>query len=591
MFAGNLNESMRHMRRRWELKPIACEKTLRRLQSELNDLPEALARSLLLRGVDTFEHARAFFRPSQEQLLDPFLMADMEPAADRVAEAVTQGERVLVYGDYDVDGTTATALMTLFLRKLGLEVDYFVPDRFQDGYGLKVRGIDTAVERGATLIIALDCGITAIDEAAYARDRGIDLIICDHHTPKNVLPDALAVIDPKRVDCAYPFKELSGCGIGFKLACAVLKRLERPIDDALEYLDLVAVSTASDIVPMVGENRMLMIEGLKRLRSNPRLGLALLADKAAVDLTRASTSEIVFGIGPRINAAGRMCHASLAVDLLTTDDATEAARMALEIERINAQRRTEDKETEASALRAADEQIAAGFEHSLVLFDEDWHAGVIGIVASRMVERFHRPSILLTHVQGEAKGSARSIAGLNVFDALTACSDLLHQFGGHYFAAGLSLDVAAIPAFRERFDAIVRERLDPDDLLPAIDVDARLSLCDIDDRFWAVLKQFEPFGPENLKPIFHAPRLGVCGPPKLLGGEGKHLRFAVRDIDSEARPCEVIAFSMGDRYEEVNRSRLQGVPLELLFSIEENHWRGETRIQYRARDLRLAEST
>lgn len=576
------------MQTRWELKPISCEDTLQRLRSDLNDLPEALARSLMLRGIDSFDLARAFFRPSRDHLLEPFRMADMEVAAERVMQALDRGERILVYGDYDVDGTTATALMTSFLREMGAEVDFFIPDRFIDGYGLKTRGIDVAAETGASLIIALDCGITAIDEAVYARSRGVDLIICDHHVPKEMLPDAIAVIDPKRADCPYPFKELSGCGIGFKLACAILLRMERSLETAYRYLDLVAVSTASDIVPMVGENRVLMIEGLRRLREQPRPGLAAIADRASVDLTRASTSEIVFGIGPRINAAGRMRHASLAVDLLLANDPDEARRMAGEIESINHQRRNEDQETLASAIAAAEVQVAAGFENSLVLFDPEWHIGVIGIVASRLVEKYHRPTILLSSVQGEAKGSARSVAGLNVFEALDACSDLLHQFGGHYFAAGLSLDAADVDSFRQRFDDVVRSSLDPAALVPAIDVDAELSLCDIDDRFWAVLRQFGPFGPQNPKPIFHASRLGLCGPPKRMGKDGNHLRFTVRDIDgNDDSPCEVVAFSMGERMPELELSLRQGIPLELLFSMEENHWNGRTRLQYKARDLRL----
>jgi single-stranded-DNA-specific exonuclease len=576
------------MQHRWELKPVPCEVTLSQLCRDLNNLPEALARSLIHRGINSFDLARAFFRPSTEHLFDSFLMADMRIAAERVVEAIDKRQRVLVYGDYDVDGTTATALMTSFLRSLGVETCFFIPDRFEDGYGLKQRGIDEAKKFGASVIIALDCGITAIDEAAYARSRGLDLIICDHHTPKAVLPDALAVIDPKRTDCPYPFKELSGCGIGFKLACAVLHLLGRPLQEAVPFLDLVAVSTASDIVPMVGENRVLMTEGLNVLKTSPRPGFAALAERATTDLSRASTSEIVFGIGPRINAAGRMRHASMAVDLLLAEDWQEAWTLSGEIETINRQRRHEDQQTHLSALEAAEQQLAAGYENSLVLYDPEWHVGVIGIVASRLVEKYHRPVILLSSMQGEAKGSARSIAGLNVFDALSECTDLLNQFGGHYFAAGLSLPEENVADFRSKFEQVVTANLDPNDLLPVIDVDARVALCDIDDRFWAVLKQFGPFGPENPKPIFHASRLGLCRPPKLMGADSKHVRFAVRDLDDESRECEVVAFSMGNRADELERSLRQGIPLELLFSMEENHWRGRTTIQYKARDLRLS---
>jgi single-stranded-DNA-specific exonuclease len=579
---------MEPSRRRWELRPIACEATLRELQSQLNDLPEALARALMLRGIGTFEDAKLFFRPSREHLHDPYLMSGMDVGADRIVRAIERGEKVVVYGDYDVDGTTATALMTSFLIDLGVEATYFIPDRFTDGYGLKRRGIDAAVECGASLIVALDCGITAVDEALYARARGVDLMICDHHMPKAVLPDALAVMDPKRADCQYPFKELSGCGIGFKLACAVLSRLGRPLDLALRHLDLVAISTASDIVPMVGENRILMREGLEVLRRAPRPGLARLAENASIDLRLASTSEIVFGIGPRINAAGRMAHASLAVDLLMTQDDVEAARLAGEIEAINQRRRRTDSETESAACLAAQEYLDAGFSHSIVLYDESWHAGVIGIVASRLVDRFHRPSIMLTKSHGEAKGSARSIAGLNIFDALNTCSDLLNAFGGHYFAAGLSLDVENLSEFRRRFDAVAAERLDAEALQPAIDVDANIELHELDQRFWAVLRQFEPFGPDNLAPVFHARRVGLCRPPQRMGSDGKHLRFQVKDLEHRGESWPVVAFSMGDLFDDADRSFRQGVPLEMLFSMEENRFRGRTTLQCKARDFRLS---
>lgn len=574
------------MNYRWIHRPVAALDALTSIQRELNNLPEALARALMLRGVTTFDQARLFFRPSREHLLDPFLMADMEAAASRLARAVEDGERVLVYGDYDVDGTTATALMVSFLRSQGVEATYFIPDRFRDGYGLKKAGIDFAESCGASLIVALDCGITAVDEARYAASCGIDLIICDHHTPKSELPEAVAVIDPKRADCAYPFKELSGCGLGYKLAAATLQTLGGDPSDACQYLDLVAISTASDIVPMVEENRILMREGLQQLEKAPRLGLRCLAEVANLDLSTCSTSEIVFTLGPRINAAGRLDHASLAVDLLLSEDEAEARDLARKLDAMNTQRRSLDGETLKSALAQADRHVTAGLKHAVVLHDADWHLGVLGIVASRVVERYYRPAVLLSTSQGEARGSARSIAGLNVFEALRACSDLLTQFGGHDFAAGMSLPEENVPAFRRRFDETVREMVDPELLVPAIEVDAPLKLGDIDNRFWAVLRQFGPFGPQNPRPIFHAERIEVCGRPRALGKGGDHLKFRAREGENCA-PIDVIAFKMGNRLPAVEESVRTGTPLEAVFSVEENHWKGRTTLQLKARDLRL----
>ncbi len=571
---------------RWIHRPISALDKLAAMRRELNDLPEALARALMLRGVETFDQARLFFRASREHLLDPSTMKDMDAGAKRLARAIEEGERVLVYGDYDVDGTTATALMVSFLRSQGIETKYFIPDRFKDGYGLKRVGIDCAEEFGATVIVALDCGITAIDEALYARSKGIDLIICDHHKPKESLPEALAVIDPKRADCGYPFKELSGCGLAFKLAAATLAEIGGDPGEACQYLDLVAISTASDIVPILDENRVLMREGLEIIAQSPRRAIASLADVANLDLKTCSTSEIVFTIGPRINAAGRLGHASLAVDLLLSEDDEQAARLARDLDAMNTQRRSLDRETLKSALAQADRHVTSGLRHSVVLHDPDWHLGVIGIVASRIVERYYRPAVLLSTSEGEAKGSARSIAGLNVYDALNACSDLLTQFGGHDFAAGLSMPEENVPEFRRRFDEVVRESVDPDNLVPAIEVDASLDLSEIGPRFWAVLKQFAPFGPHNPQPVFHAERLHIKGRPRALGRDNKHLKFTACDSDGESG-VDVIAFNMGDRLPMVEQSIQSGTPLEALFSIEENHWNGRTTLQLKARDLRL----
>ena len=577
---------------RWVPRSVDNPETVQRLQRELNDLPEALARVLVLRGIDSFDAARHFFRAGRKDLHDPFLMQDMDRAADRVAAAVEQGERVLVYGDYDVDGTTATTLLTDFLRTHGADADYFIPDRYEDGYGLGERGIDTAAEQGAGLIIALDCGITAHEEANYARSKDIDLIICDHHKPKDTLPAATAVLNPKREDCSYPFDELSGCGVGFKLVQATLDRLGEPPERAFDYLDLMAISTAADIVPLHGENRVLLREGLRAMETNPRLGVRALADAARFELTDVTTGDVVFKIGPRINAAGRMAHAEQAVALLLADDPDEAKALAAELEALNKERRSIDQETLREAKTMAERQITARNPHALVLYQPDWHLGVIGIVASRIVEQFYRPTVMLCRNGDAVKGSARSISGVNIYNALTACEDVLTQFGGHDYAAGMSLPEDNVDPFRNRLNDAIGEVVTAELLTPAIKIDAPLDLRTIgsvDDRFWAILKQFGPFGPANSKPVFHAADVTVVGQPRTVGSGGKHLKFKVRQRDAPNGPAiDVIGFGMGDQLSTLRDSQRTDRPLELLFSLESNTWKGRTSLQLKARALRLA---
>jgi single-stranded-DNA-specific exonuclease len=576
---------------RWTLRSVSDEARVAALSQELNRLPEPLARVLLLRGVGCFESARHFFRAGLEGLHDPFLMRDMDRAAERLALAVETGERVLVYGDYDVDGTTATALMTLFLRAHGVEAEYFIPSRFEHGYGLCEAGFDRAKEIGATLVVALDCGITAVAEAKRAREMGLDLVICDHHEPGSELPAAVAVLDPKRPDCGYPFDGLSGCGVGFKLVQAALRLLGRPAEEAWPYLDLVAVSTASDIVPLVDENRILMREGLKRLCDEPRLGLRLLAERAAVDLTACTSSKIVFNLGPRINAAGRLDDAVLAVELLLADDPERAAVLADRIEVLNQQRRDLDLQTRDEALRMAETFMLGAPEGplALVLHHPDWHPGVIGITASRVAEHFHRPTILLTAGEGGlAKGSARSVKGISIFKALASCpAGLLVRFGGHDFAAGLALRVENIPALRERLNAAVADAIaSPDVLTPELELDACLDLAAIDERFWRVLNQFGPYGPENPRPLFWGRDLRIVGPPTAVGGDGRHLKLRVAQRGG-GPPFPVIGFGLGDRLDVALKSVRRGRPVELAFAVEENHWNGRTNLQLRAEDVRL----
>ena len=574
---------------RWTLRAVEDETLVQTLAADLNDLPHALARALALREVRSFDDAHTFFRPTLARLHDPHRMRDMDRAVDRVATAIRQQETVLVYGDYDVDGTTSTAMMLTFLWSQGVKASFFIPNRFEHGYGLGVAGIDTAASRGASLIVALDCGITAVTEAAYARSRGIDLVICDHHTAGDVLPDAVAVLDPKRPDCEYPFKGLSGCGVGFKLIQGVLDALGLPPEDAWPFLDLVAVSTACDIVPMVGENRVLMRAGLKQLGESPRVGIAALAEKAGVELDGCTASKMVFQIGPRINAAGRIADAGLAAELLASNDPDEARRLVDEIEGLNLRRRDLDRTTRDEAFEIA-ERLMEDDPRALVVYKPGWHAGVIGITASRVAERFHRPTLLLTSngATGSAKGSARSVKGISIYQALSHCADLLTRFGGHAFAAGLALPIDRVDALRERMQhAVDLAMSDDEDLVPEIELDAPLHLADVSPRFWSVLKQFGPHGPDNLRPTFWGRGLQVVGQPSTVGAQQQHLRMRVAQADG-GPAFSVIGFGLADRFETVLSSVRRGRPLELAFQVDENTWNGRTTLQLKAQDVRLA---
>ena len=570
---------------RWQAREIEDAGVVERLSAELNELPLPLARALVLRGVDTFDKSRHFFRPSLADVHDPFLMTDMRPAVDRLMHAIQHSERVMVYGDYDVDGTTATTLMTMFLRRRGVDVSYFVPHRIEHGYGLSRVGIDEARDRGATLIVALDCGITAIEEAKYARSLGIDLVICDHHTVKGEIPDAVAVLDPKRPDCRYPYEELSGCGIGFKLAQAASSALGEAEEEVYDYLDLVAVSIASDIVPMTGENRVLMREGLKKLHDRPSRGFRALARHAAVDLKSCSTSQILFALGPRINAAGRLGDAGRAVDLMLAEDEWDADRIASVLESTNDRRRAIDRETVEEAVEEVNRLLDDREYKSIVLHNAAWHPGVIGIVASRLVEQFVRPTILLTTIDGLARGSARSVDGINIYEAIRSCEDLVEEFGGHDYAAGLSIREDRIDEFRTRFDGAVAGLASKDSFVPSIEFDSTLRLDQIDDRFWAILNQFAPHGPSNQTPVFRASDLHVLGRPRTVGRDDNHLAMTVRQPSS--KPIPVIGFGLGERLDMVLQSRERGRPLEMLFSIQERTWNGTTALQLKAKDVRL----
>ncbi|GMQ82613.1 MAG: single-stranded-DNA-specific exonuclease RecJ [Rhodothermia bacterium] len=572
---------------RWILKPQNDEALIERLRAELNSLPHELAQMLVQRDVKSFDEAHFFFRAKLEDLHDPMLMNGMHDAVARILDAIQKKEKIFVYGDYDVDGTTSTALLTGFLQSLGASVEFFVPNRFEHGYGLSRQGIDVCTDSGANLIVALDCGVTAVREAEYAKSLGTDLIICDHHTPHNQLPNAVAVLDPKRDDCSYPFKELCGCGVTFKLVQALLSSQERDPLEAVPYLDLVALATASDIVSVTGENRILLREGILRLRTNPRVGIRALAQESRTRLSDCTVTSIVFGIGPRINAAGRLGDAGRAVSLLMTDDAVEAAARARQLERLNQERRVLDQKTLDEAVEMAERLLLSADRHSIVLYQPDWHMGVIGIVASRLVDRFYRPTVMLTMANGNAKGSARSINGINVFEAIRSCEDILTEFGGHDFAAGLSLPIENIEEFIRRFEQSVSSQVSPDLLDPVIHLDAQLSFGSIDKRFWAVLKQFEPFGPDNARPLFLTTNLVVSGEPKTVGRNNTHLKFSVCETDLPGADREVIGFRMSEYLDILVESRTTNSPIELVYSLEENTWNGRTSIQLRAKDLRL----
>lgn len=572
---------------RWVFTQPADDAVAITLQKECN-VPASIARLLSLRGVDSFDRASLFFRPDLTKLHDPFLMKDMDLASDRLAHAIRSGQRVLVYGDYDVDGTTATAIMYKFIKEFGSEPLYYIPHRFKEGYGISEDGIAFAEEKKCDLIVSVDCGITAIEEAKWARAKGIDLIICDHHTAGDTIPDALAVLDPKRLDCTYPFEGLSGAGVGFKLVQATLTKLGLPQSVAYQYLDLLAVSIASDIVPIIDENRILMREGLMMLNSKPRAGIRALMDMIKMDVGKLSTTNIVFSIGPRINAAGRMGDADTAVKLLISDDDADAAHWAEQLEEINKRRRKTDADTMSQAMEIIDQSMDMDTLNSLVLHHPEWHLGVIGIVASRLVDQYCRPTVMLSTVDGKIKGSARSIRGFNVYNALKQCEDLLIQFGGHEFAAGLTMDCSQLEAFRERFSSISQDCLCQEQFEPEIMIDSELRLSEIDARFWKLLSQFEPYGPNNTKPVFVARNVSVVGNPSIVGKQG-HLKLRLAQDDSYH--FDAIGFKMHALKPMLDEH--VGKPVDVAFMLEENCWHDKRNnimkreLQLQVRDIKV----
>ncbi len=567
---------------RWVYAQPEQEESVPKLGEKLG-IPDKIARLLAIRGIKTYDDAKYFFRPKIELLHDPFLMKDMEAGAERLALAIRKSEKVLVYGDYDVDGTTATSCVYTFLKEFGVNADYYIPHRFKEGYGINPEGIHYAEQINASLIVSVDCGITAIEEAKSANEKGIDLIICDHHTVGSEIPAAIAVLDPKRPDCNYPFDGLSGAGVGFKLIQGTIEKLGLPASVAHQFLDLVAISIASDIVPIIDENRVLMKAGLHMIQRSPRVGIKALLDLINVKKDEVNTSKIVFSIGPRINAAGRMGDASTAVKLMISETLAEAKAHAYELESVNMKRRDTDSKTLKEAMAQIDKEFDMDETSTIVLYSEDWHLGVIGIVASRLVDLYHRPAIMLSKVDGKIKGSARSIKGFNIYDAIKKCEDLLEQFGGHEFAAGLTLESGKLTEFRRRINELAYTDLSENSFEPELTIDAKLDLAEVDMKFWKLLSQFEPFGPGNLRPIFVSEDVKVVGVPTIVGNG--HLKMKVSQNGSGV--FDTIGFNMHEYLPAVRNGQDQ--KLNIAYSLEENYWNGRRSIQIRLRDMKAEE--
>ena len=566
-------------------------------------IDENLATLLVQRGITNYEEAKTFFRPSLSQLHDPFLMKDMDKAVERVMRAINEGEKVLVYGDYDVDGTTAVAVVYTYLKPFfkKKKIEFYIPDRYEEGYGISYKGIDYAAEHGFKLVIALDCGIKAVERIEYANSLGVDFIICDHHRAGDVIPNAVAVLDAKRPDCNYPYDELSGCGVGFKLVTALSMKGLGTIEEVYNLLDLLAVSIAADIVPITGENRVLAYFGLKQLNKKPRPGIEAILQHANIYrrdedqldedenvLTRELTvSDLVFLIGPRINAAGRIAKASDSVRLLIADKKDHAEKLAASINDLNDERREFDNRITEEALGMIDADQELKDAKSTVVFNEKWHRGVIGIVASRLTDYYYRPTIVLTRANGLITGSARSIKSFDIYDAIDNCSDLLEHFGGHKYAAGLSMKPENLPEFRRRFEAYVSEHLVDEDFVPELEVDLKINFADITQKFMRILNQFAPFGPGNMAPVFWTDHVIDAGGSRPVGGH-RHLKLTVSQEGDAAKgvaPFSGIAFQKGDLFDRIH----SGEPFSICYHLEYNTWQGKTNLQLNVKDIKFAE--
>jgi single-stranded-DNA-specific exonuclease len=547
-------------RRHWKIKDVSDELSVQRLTDSLNISP-ILARLLVLREIKTFSQAKQFFRPSIESLYDPFLMDEMESATTRVITALTENQKICIYGDYDVDGTCATALLYMFLKELDANVEFYIPRRLEEGYGLSTTAIDIVNAKGTNLMIAVDCGITAITETDYANKLGIDVIICDHHQPKEDIPKAFAVLDPLKPGCSYPFKYLSGAGVAFKLAQGLCERIgKRGLP--LKYLDLVALAGAADIVPLIDENRILVNEGLNQVNLNPRPGIEALIEMGRLQTGQLTSGQIVFTIAPRINAVGRLGDAERAVNLLIANNKKDALKLAEVLETENYERRKIDVDTFEAAKLLVDSQIDLDEELAIVLHSEHWHPGVIGIVASRLVEKYYRPSVLLTTIDGIAKGSARSINGFNIYEALQKCNDLLLHFGGHQAAAGLAMELDKIDEFRIRLNEVLKSSITSEDLSEEISIDSKIRFSEITPKFLRILEQFSPFGPGNLRPVFLSESVHVANVPRIVGNNHLVANFKQSGTD---KVFDSIGFNMGDHYDMIKQNNCE---LDIIYSVD-----------------------
>ncbi|MGB1307485.1 MAG: single-stranded-DNA-specific exonuclease RecJ [Oceanihabitans sp.] len=567
---------------RWTIKPIPEAKKIEALQKALQ-VDEVVATLLLQRGIETYQEAKTFFRPSLNDLHNPFLMQDMDKAVARIETAFLQQENILVFGDYDVDGTSSVALMSSYLKTRTPNIATYIPDRYDEGYGVSYQGIDFASDNDFSLIIALDCGVKAIDKVAYAKQKGIDFIICDHHRPGEKLPDAIAVLDPKRPDCNYPYKELCGCGVGFKLIQALATKENKTVEDLTQYLDLVATAIGADIVPITGENRVLAYFGMQVINANPRPGIQAIINQVKKETL--TITDVVFTVAPRINAAGRMKHGNYAVTLLTEMDLGTAEKYAAEIEAFNTDRRETDKQITKEALQQIETQNEQeGF--TTVVYQKDWHKGVIGIVASRLIETYYRPTLVFTKSGNKLAASARSVSGFDVYNALEACAEHIEQFGGHKYAAGLTLKEENYEAFKQAFEDVVSQTINKSLLTPEIKIDKKIDLQEVDEKLWRIIKQFAPFGPGNMTPIFMTEDLQDTGYGKCVGEDEKHLRITVMSPRAQSRglyqKLVCIGFGLGDKLNLIKDKKL----FKAVYSIDENHWQGNVSLQLKLRDIK-----
>lgn len=575
---------MKQKEKKWVMKDASDTESIGRLSAELG-IDLVLAKLLVQRGVTTFEEARRFFRPSLDDLHDPFLMKDMDKAVERLRRAVRGKEKILVYGDYDVDGTTAVALVFSFLRNLTSDVDFYIPDRYDEGYGLSQKGVDWAADNGFSLIITLDCGIKAIKKVEYASEKGIDVIICDHHLPEDGLPQAVAVLDPKREDDHYPFDDLCGCGVGFKLVQAYSQTVGIPFKELEPLLDLLSVSIASDLVLITGENRVLSHHGLIRLNSSPRKGLQALITLSSLENGHVTLDDIVFKIGPRINAAGRMETGRLAVELLTETDDRKAIQIARKINDNNNERKSIDREITKEALEMVRDGTCLAKEHATIVYNPSWNKGVVGIVASRLVEAFYKPTFVLTKSNGLVTGSARSVGGFDLYESIESCADLMENFGGHKFAAGLTMKEEKLPEFTARVEKFIAEHLVEERVTPVLEIDSKLDFSQITPKFFRLLKRFQPFGPGNSTPIFLTENVYDNGNSRKVGSAGQHLRL---DLIQESQPynrLSAIGFNMSESFDYIR----SGAPMDICYSIVENYYRGNASIQLRLKGIREKE--